>query len=1049
MQNRTPTSILENFISEILESSLPQKVKNDALRIIRCLIYIKENMNYIVWAADNKAEAITDHRDQKNGVLRDSDGTSFHLNSYANGEEAKAGLTRLIQLVATGIEQLTPKKRLIFAQKMEWDKNKGCLEARVAPALEWATLVSDNILLNDIFSDCIKNNNGDIPSIKSVLDYCSEQKITRATWDGREATINDALLRDYLKDVFCHEETLAPISSDIVLDHKIISTPLITNNLLSEEKKIEFLLSFPHHIKMRRETIVEFYYRDFNTRKEVSYYLKQQLGIKKLAVCPIACHLHDGPCLAIGTTSWQFNKLCNDNNAFEMLRKIDNKHREQKNTDVFSLLKSASEKLFNIALILQRENGCSILHTAAYYQDSIDFQAFIAKASPEAINQALILQTDQGPCPLLIAAYRQDSTAFQALIEKASPEAINKALILKNHDGSCTLQVAAYNQISTAFQALVEKASPEAINQALLLKNNLDGWCTLHTAISSQDSTSLQALIAKASPEAINQALLLQNNNGWCALMTASCHQDTESFIQLVNKASPYALCEALVKEENDGESTLLVAAQYQSHQSISVLLQRLKSPVNALNDYFSKNSHKFFAVLKRFSLYQSGENIIAFLSLLDDDLLSKMAKELPNQMNDFYSFSALLAFNLKIDAVLEKQVITEEKKSDFSQASFLEHASLWKKPISEKLNQLKSEHKKLVEDKHEYTPEEETVLKCLKEGNALVKMVRDDKTGTKNWDDMIKQLCDYTIRQNIRIPQKPETGYKYIHIPTDVEKDEKEPGGIYFPKGKIVPFDLKKQQAAKKGKKYTGTIKTPVTLISSNLNTGLFGASDPERELVGLVFDSDLCLYKMMLTQDRGTVLREWVNSKLQNVKAYARSIQHISHIYLIEYKKAIDGQPYAVNEALAEVNRDAILGIVIGKETPKAIDIALKRQKELEFILKRKIPIVFYNPILQSVRIFTGQDQLLHETKKTIQELASKKTQHSVFKMRASKLSGNTSDQLQGFYLLIDEYLKVPSNKGFFINEDFYRTLEKLHIKLNSNKSVFSIYGKKTLSS
>jgi hypothetical protein len=216
-----------------------------------------------------------------------------------------------------------------------------------------------------------------------------------------------------------------------------------------------------------------------------------------------------------------------------------------------------------------------------------------------------------------------------------------------------------------------------------------------------------------------------------------------------------------------------------------------------------------------------------------------------------------------------------------------------------------------------------------------------------------------------------------------------KEQDVVYFPKGKIVPFDLEKQQAAKKNKKYTGTTKTPVSLISSNLNTRLFGSGDANRELVGLVFHSDLIHYKMMLTQDRGTFHQNWVDSDLKKVICYGRTIQHISHINWMEYKKAIDDQPYVINEALAEVNRDSIRGIFIGKETSESINIALRRKKELECMLMRKVPIIFYNPVLQDVRIFTEKDQLLYKTKKIIKELASTQTNHSAFKANANKIN------------------------------------------------------------
>ena len=84
---------------------------------------------------------------------------------------------------------------------------------------------------------------------------------------------------------------------------------------------------------------------------------------------------------------------------------------------------------------------------------------------------------------------------------------------------------------------------------------------------------------------------------------------------------------------------------------------------IRNINEYFSNNSSQFFLVLNAFSLYQSGDNILAFLNLLEDELLSNLATKLPKQVNQPSCFTGLVAFNIKIEEALKQQKVSEKNQ--------------------------------------------------------------------------------------------------------------------------------------------------------------------------------------------------------------------------------------------------------------------------------------------------------------------------------------------------------------------------------------------------
>src|SRR5690606_313589 len=139
-------------------------------------------------------------KDKQNGVLRDSNGTSFHLNAYENGKEATESLARITEQMVTTLQRLAPDQRLEFAKSMEWDKTKGCLEASLGPAFDYARLQLDAPTLDSIMAGYIKGD--EIPRIAFILGDLAKKSITHADWNGeKNCELNKDLIARYLKEI--------------------------------------------------------------------------------------------------------------------------------------------------------------------------------------------------------------------------------------------------------------------------------------------------------------------------------------------------------------------------------------------------------------------------------------------------------------------------------------------------------------------------------------------------------------------------------------------------------------------------------------------------------------------------------------------------------------------------------------------------------------------------------------------------------------------------------------------------------------------------------
>lgn len=221
----------------------------------------------------------------------------------------------------------------------------------------------------------------------------------------------------------------------------------------------------------------------------------------------------------------------------------------------------------------------------------------------------------------------------------------------------------------------------------------------------------------------------------------------------------------------------------------------------------------------------------------------------------------------------------------------------------------------------------------CIQKDRGLAKVIQQ-----KDWPLFVNQLTDLNYRPRLRAFVFANPNYKFIHL-----------------KNEIIRYEEKRR--LKNG--YTHTKKTSCTLLSSQLNTPLFGdhhdaSSHP---LVGLLFDQEECKVKARLLKDSGTYRHEWIGDK-NRIDRYKEKIKGINKINESSFVEEIKNSPL-VNEVLAKVNNDGLRAILIGRDIPEARCLAILRRNELRDKFSIDLPMMFYSSSTRSIRHYTLEEQ------------------------------------------------------------------------------------------
>ncbi|MFZ2314343.1 MAG: hypothetical protein WAW86_01615 [Gammaproteobacteria bacterium] len=245
-----------------------------------------------------------------------------------------------------------------------------------------------------------------------------------------------------------------------------------------------------------------------------------------------------------------------------------------------------------------------------------------------------------------------------------------------------------------------------------------------------------------------------------------------------------------------------------------------------------------------------------------------------------------------------------------------------------------------------------------VKRNQVLVTVVK-----IENFLELLTSLSDYESRPPLRKPIEPSTvTHKFFHLTEETQPYQK----------------IKKLKSTQ----HQRTKKTSCTLLPADMNSVLFGEKHESTPLVALLFDQSKCLIKAMLKYDRGTYYREWVNTE-EGVSKYRKSldINNLNFTKMSAFQAHVN-QSSSINEVLACLSRDALIGIAIAKDTPEARSLAKIYQDDIKTKLGILLPIIFYNRTQGNIRAFTSHDEV--ETKTQLNCLKEYISRNQVMSLR-----------------------------------------------------------------
>ena len=584
-----------------------------------------------------------------------------------------------------------------------------------------------------------------------------------------------------------------------------------------------------------------------------------------------------------------------------------------------ALLEKADVKAINRALTWQNKKGETPLHLATWNQPGDVFRLLIEKADTKTLSQALFLQDDKKETPLHLAAWKQPGDVFRLLIEKADIdiEVINQVLPMQNDTGETVLHVAALYQLSDAFINLIERCShptPDALNKACCLYNQW-GQSILEGALPYQSPQAIAKLLNVINDDALKAMLKVPNipSRLLAAIAGYLGHESSWQMQPLVGRLFALAgpqLTKYCIKLWFTGKllSPLVVEAALPHFKTLIRTQPQRAAELEAIANYFQKTLPKEEKIESKektiFIRLQSGESLELKDENKDAEILWKQGLQSPYEYH-----------------LLKKHFpnsLIAQTADELYQAGLLFKGSI--------------------------LPFEATVInprlaQTNAKGEALLKIIKP-----KDWPEFKKQISDYHYRAPLRDPKqdKTEATDKYIHkLGTTLSALGKE-------------FEVHKD----KKKDHQHTKKQSTSSVSTDYSTSVFGEHDPNRELVGLLFDKEHCIIKAMMLRDTGTFGRKWVGSKEQVAK-YMEEIKGLNYTNFEEFKKAIAENPHRLNEVLAKLSHQAILGVTFVTDTPEARKQAREYHDDIKKARGIDVPIYFYDRALRAMRLYTPREQ------------------------------------------------------------------------------------------
>ena len=505
---------------------------------------------------------------------------------------------------------------------------------------------------------------------------------------------------------------------------------------------------------------------------------------------------------------------------------------------------------------------------------------------------------------------------------------------------------------------------------AVLLEDN--NWCVLQTIARDQSPEAFMRFIDKLDADTCKTAALLKNNDNWSTLQTITRFQSPEAFMRFIDKLDADT-CKFILREGHN--KNFIDIINYSSPENVAILFDTMKKSNQPLTDYDYFNPEYWYELwyfwLKGAIFFQPAENIIKFLEVINKDShLDWLLRHFKKTIHADHERIILSILCYKLSQLPRFANNLDEKQEE----SFHPNTKInaWINNILDLQQEYRMQHPLPIPCSEEkISLQEEKILKTFETGNALIKVIDTSWTQRSDLpdplDDLVHQLKDLSYRPVIRGKLKDKkmtsgqkTGFKLVLMKDEIIKTRTEEESLLH----------------KKNKHRTHTKKLASTLISKELYTLPFGYTNPNREMVCVMFNADQTLpdserlkFKALLIRDLGTFHREWIQEDRDSVYNYQRIVRQFYSKDYNEFQARINKVPGVTNEILAQIPPAAKPTITIGRDTKKARQLAQQAKLKLETECKYdNITIAFYNPEYQSCRIYSETEQALDKLEEAI---------------------------------------------------------------------------------
>lgn len=558
------------------------------------------------------------------------------------------------------------------------------------------------------------------------------------------------------------------------------------------------------------------------------------------------------------------------------------------------------------AFQLKCEDNHNPLHRASRNSNPDCLLAVISNIDEKVFSEILLKKADSCSSPLITMIEQQPIKVLIASIMKLSSQSLLKILKTSCFPLVCAGRMPEPKQL---LEALLKRLEPDDLKTALKIKY-LKNETLLHQ-VAYFGGKEILAFHAKLEPKHFWSLMLDKNTDSMTPLEFTSLLSNREFLLSLFQHADTETLLSLLEKRSSHLKPVLRLIAESYFNEGMSDI--RMKFPSDRILPLMSD--------IIWLRIQGDDTPIEEFNHLMLTALLARPCLDMNHSQRQLLHYCKLKTtlsnedFQQKIEAHLQNSLLAAimiRYHTDF--------LALLRLPLSE-------------------TPflPRNNIANFLAfqmfQNMILIKIVAPE-----HHEEYLKQLCDYNYRPVLRA-EKNQAQYKFVHL-----------------SGEVVPY---KKHTNKNKPAYSHTKKSSATLIGAGLQTPVFGQRDITRPLVGYLYNKQDCVIKAMLKQDKGTFLHQWLAQTEILAQTAGRIIPDYNFTKESEFLDSVNNDnPHITNEVLAKVKKEAIVAVVIARNTPECVDLAKKRQLTAHDKLGLNIPIVFYDSDKSEVTLI--QDRL-----------------------------------------------------------------------------------------